>query len=54
MRALAQHYIHPNGANWHNQITRDGKSMQAMTPARILYHLFLAIAEVDRVRTIRA
>ncbi len=54
LRALAQHYIHPNGANWRNQITRDGKPMQAMTPARILYHLFLAIAEVDRVQTMQS
>ena len=53
LRALAAHYMRPDGATWHNQISRDGASMQAMTPARVLYHLFLAIAEVDRVRMLR-
>jgi mannose/cellobiose epimerase-like protein (N-acyl-D-glucosamine 2-epimerase family) len=53
LRVLAQHYMRTDGANWHNQITRDGASMQAMTPARVLYHLFLAIAEVDRVQAIQ-
>jgi mannose/cellobiose epimerase-like protein (N-acyl-D-glucosamine 2-epimerase family) len=53
LRALARHYMRADGANWHNQIARDGTSLQAVTPARVLYHLFLAIAEVDRVRAIR-
>jgi mannose/cellobiose epimerase-like protein (N-acyl-D-glucosamine 2-epimerase family) len=54
LRVLAAHYMRPDGATWHNQISRDGASMQAMTPARVLYHLFLAIAEVDRVREPRS
>lgn len=49
MRVLAAHYLRPDGASWHNQIARDGTSLQALTPARVLYHFFLAMAEVDRV-----
>jgi mannose-6-phosphate isomerase len=53
LHVLATHYMRPDGASWHNQIARNGTSMQETTPARVLYHLFLAIAEVDRVRALR-
>ncbi|MEJ0078897.1 MAG: AGE family epimerase/isomerase [Alphaproteobacteria bacterium] len=46
---IAQHFLRPDGANWHNQLARDGAPMAPVTPARVLYHLFLAVAEVDRV-----
>jgi mannose/cellobiose epimerase-like protein (N-acyl-D-glucosamine 2-epimerase family) len=46
---IAQHYLRPDGASWHNQLARDGKPLTQTTPARVLYHLFMAIAEVDRL-----
>jgi mannose/cellobiose epimerase-like protein (N-acyl-D-glucosamine 2-epimerase family) len=49
LRLVAQHYMRPDGANWHNQLSRDGTPVAPLTPARVLYHLFLAVAEVDRV-----
>jgi mannose/cellobiose epimerase-like protein (N-acyl-D-glucosamine 2-epimerase family) len=47
---IAQHYLRPDGASWHNQLARDGKPLTQTTPARVLYHLFLAVAEVDRLQ----
>ena len=41
--------MRPDGANWHNQLARDGTPMTPVTPARVLYHLFLAVAEADRL-----
>ena len=41
--------MRPDGANWHNQLAREGTPMTPVTPARVLYHLFLAVAEVERV-----
>jgi mannose/cellobiose epimerase-like protein (N-acyl-D-glucosamine 2-epimerase family) len=46
---IAQHFMRPDGANWHNQLARDGTPIAPVTPARVLYHLFLAVAEVDRL-----
>src|SRR5205085_8641564 len=48
---IAHHFLRPDGATWHNQLARDGTPLAAETPARVLYHLFLAIAEVDRLAT---
>ena len=47
---IAQHYLRPDGASWHNQLARDGKPLTQTTPARVLYHLFMAVAEVDRLQ----
>ena len=47
---IAHHYLRPDGASWHNQLARDGKPLTQTTPARVLYHLFLAVAEVDRLQ----
>ena len=49
LRLIAQRFMRPDGANWHNQLSRDGTPIAPVTPARVLYHLFLAVAEVDRV-----
>ena len=46
---IARHFMRPDGANWHNQLAREGTPMTPVTPARVLYHLFLAVAEVERV-----
>jgi len=39
----------PRRRNWHNQLARDGNAIAPVTPARVLYHLFLGVAEVDRL-----
>jgi mannose/cellobiose epimerase-like protein (N-acyl-D-glucosamine 2-epimerase family) len=46
---IATHFMRPDGANWHNQLARDGNAIAPVTPARVLYHLFMAVAEVDRL-----
>jgi mannose/cellobiose epimerase-like protein (N-acyl-D-glucosamine 2-epimerase family) len=46
---IAKAYLRPDGASWHNQLARDGTPLTPTTPARVLYHLFLAVAEVDRL-----
>jgi mannose/cellobiose epimerase-like protein (N-acyl-D-glucosamine 2-epimerase family) len=46
---LAKRFFRADGATWDNQLAPDGTPIDAPTPARVLYHLFLAIAEVDRV-----
>jgi mannose/cellobiose epimerase-like protein (N-acyl-D-glucosamine 2-epimerase family) len=51
LKLIAQSYMRPDGANWHNQLARDGTPVPGATPARVLYHLFLGIAEVDRALT---
>ena len=49
LKLIAEHFMRPDGANWHNQLARDGSPIAAVTPARVLYHLFLAVAEVERL-----
>jgi mannose/cellobiose epimerase-like protein (N-acyl-D-glucosamine 2-epimerase family) len=46
---IAHYFMRPDGATWHNQLARDGTPLVFETRARVLYHLFLAIAEVDRL-----
>jgi mannose/cellobiose epimerase-like protein (N-acyl-D-glucosamine 2-epimerase family) len=46
---IAKHFMRPDGANWHNQLARAGTPIAPVTPARVLYHLFLCVAEVDRL-----
>ena len=46
---IAKAYMRPDGASWHNQLARDGTPLTPATPARLLYHMFLGIAEVDRL-----
>jgi mannose/cellobiose epimerase-like protein (N-acyl-D-glucosamine 2-epimerase family) len=46
---IARYFMRPDGATWHNQLARDGTPLTSTTPARVLYHLFLAAAEVDRL-----
>ena len=47
---LLTHYFRADGANWCNQLARDGEPLVQVTPARVLYHLFLAVAEVIRLK----
>jgi mannose/cellobiose epimerase-like protein (N-acyl-D-glucosamine 2-epimerase family) len=51
---IARSFMRPDGANWHNQLRRDGTPVAAPTPARVLYHLFLCVAEVDRLFSLKA
>jgi len=46
---IARRFMLSDGANWHNQLGRDGTPLAPVTPARVLYHLFLCVAEVDRL-----
>jgi mannose/cellobiose epimerase-like protein (N-acyl-D-glucosamine 2-epimerase family) len=46
---VATYFLRADGATWHNQLARDGIPIEAPTPARVLYHLFMAVAEVLRV-----
>ncbi|TMJ05569.1 MAG: hypothetical protein E6G97_02545 [Alphaproteobacteria bacterium] len=48
---IARYFMRPDGANWHNQLARDGTPIAPVTPARVLYHLFLGVAEAERVLT---
>ena len=49
LKLIAERFMREDGANWHNQLARDGTPIAPMTPARVLYHLFLAVAEAERV-----
>jgi len=49
LHRVRQHFFRDDGANWINQVTRVGAPMVCETPARILYHLFLALAELIRI-----
>jgi len=51
---IARHFMRPDGATWHNQLARDGTPLSSGTPARVLYHLFMAVAEVDRLAAVTA
>src|SRR2546423_1470670 len=35
---IAKAFMRPDGANWHNQLARDGRPIASVTPARVLYH----------------
>jgi mannose/cellobiose epimerase-like protein (N-acyl-D-glucosamine 2-epimerase family) len=48
---IATAYLRPDGATWHNQLARDGTPIATAVPARLLYHLFMAVAEAERVLT---
>jgi len=42
-------YTYPSSAELVGAVVRDGSATAPVTPARVLYHLFLAVAEVERV-----
>lgn len=46
---LRRHFFREDGANWCNQLSRWGEPAVDATPSRVLYHLFLAMAELIRV-----
>lgn len=50
LRKLQQYFFRADGANWCNHISRSGSFLVEETPARVLYHLFLAVAEMVRYK----
>jgi mannose/cellobiose epimerase-like protein (N-acyl-D-glucosamine 2-epimerase family) len=46
---IGKFFLRADGASWHNQLARDGSPIAGATPARVLYHLFMAAAEADRL-----
>lgn len=46
---LRRHFFYADGANWVNHVARDGAHLVQGTPSRVLYHVFLAAAELARV-----
>jgi mannose/cellobiose epimerase-like protein (N-acyl-D-glucosamine 2-epimerase family) len=49
---IFEHYLDPNTGFWVNQLDPDNQAIMAEIPVRVLYHLFLAFAEVCRVRAV--
>ena len=47
---IFERYLDPNTGFWVNQLDRNNQSIAAEIPVRVLYHLFLAFAEVCRVK----
>jgi len=41
--------MQPGGTLWHNQLDREARPLPAATLSRLLDHLFVALAEADRV-----
>jgi mannose/cellobiose epimerase-like protein (N-acyl-D-glucosamine 2-epimerase family) len=46
---LFRHYVDPATGLWANQLDADERPLPVKLPARVLYHLFLCLAEVMRV-----
>lgn len=46
---IASHFDHAT-VRWRNQVTRDGATLVANAPTRILYHVLLAASELARVQ----
>ena len=49
MALMRNHFFRSDGANWINHVARDGAPLVTQTPARVLYHLFLAASELIRI-----
>jgi mannose/cellobiose epimerase-like protein (N-acyl-D-glucosamine 2-epimerase family) len=49
LERLRTYFFRSDGASWRNQLSRSGVPVQAETPARVLYHLFVAVAETIRL-----
>jgi mannose/cellobiose epimerase-like protein (N-acyl-D-glucosamine 2-epimerase family) len=47
--ALFRSFVAPETGLWFNQVTRAGAPAQSVIPVRVLYHLLLAMAELERV-----
>ena len=49
LTSLRRHFFYADGANWVNQVQRNGAPLVEQTPSRVLYHVFLACAELIRM-----
>ena len=49
LTSLRRHFFYADGANWVNQVERNGAPLVEQTPSRVLYHVFLAGAELIRL-----
>ncbi|MCU4178435.1 AGE family epimerase/isomerase [Bosea sp. BH3] len=47
---LFGHFVDVPSGHWHNQLGPDGQPLPIALPSRVLYHLFLCLAETLRVR----
>jgi len=47
---LFRHFIDVPSGRWHNQLGPDGQPLSIMLPSRVLYHLFLCLAETLRIQ----
>lgn len=50
---LREVHFRPDGFNWCNQLSATGSCSTPVTPARVLYHLFFAVAEIIRLEEAR-
>ncbi len=46
---IGERYMVPGTALWHNQLDREGRPLASPTRSRLLYHLFIALAEAERL-----
>ena len=47
-------FVDPGTGLWFNQLSRDGTPVEAALPTRVLYHLVLALAELERVSELKS
>jgi mannose/cellobiose epimerase-like protein (N-acyl-D-glucosamine 2-epimerase family) len=49
LSSLQERYMIPGTSLWHSQLDRCGKHLSVPTLSRLLYHLFVALAEAERL-----
>jgi mannose/cellobiose epimerase-like protein (N-acyl-D-glucosamine 2-epimerase family) len=49
LATMFRHYINYKTAFWRNQLSEDETPLSATTPSRVLYHVFLCLAETVRI-----
>ena len=47
-------YLNSQTGFWINQLDSQNRAIAAQIPVRVLYHVFLAFAEVSRVKTLKS
>ena len=52
LKQMREHYFKMDGATWYNELSRTGEPLNDETPARILYHVFLAVAETMKLPSV--
>jgi mannose/cellobiose epimerase-like protein (N-acyl-D-glucosamine 2-epimerase family) len=54
LAAILDRYMQPGGTLWYTQLDRAGRPLPVPTLSRLLYHLFVALVEADRVLSVRS